>query len=183
MPESRRWYTEPETFVAIAALIVSISAVVVGIYEASLQRHHDRAEVWPRLEIGTFTNGAKGASIIVENSGIGPAIVESAVITLDGKPQHGWGGIVEGIGGDSLGLSNYSISGHGLRPGDQITLVGIPAGGAPHPFWEAIARVGVTICYRSVFDERWIVESKRLGHGVKWRDVDSCAPQDTSADF
>lgn len=41
MATERRWYAEPETFVAIAALTVSISAVVVGIYEASLQRHHD----------------------------------------------------------------------------------------------------------------------------------------------
>jgi hypothetical protein len=33
---------------------VSISAVVAGLYEASLQRAHDRAEVWPHLELETF---------------------------------------------------------------------------------------------------------------------------------
>jgi hypothetical protein len=35
-PGRRRWYSEPETFIAVAALVVSISAVVVGVYEASL---------------------------------------------------------------------------------------------------------------------------------------------------
>jgi hypothetical protein len=38
MSDDRPWYREPETFIAIAALIVSVSAMVVGIYEAALQR-------------------------------------------------------------------------------------------------------------------------------------------------
>jgi hypothetical protein len=61
----RRWYTEPETFIAAAALVVSVSAVVVGLYETSLQRHHDRAEVWPHVEIATFT-GDQGTTVTVE---------------------------------------------------------------------------------------------------------------------
>lgn len=56
MSDDRPWYREPETFIAIAALIVSVSAMVVGIYEAALQRAHDRAEVWPHVELDTFTN-------------------------------------------------------------------------------------------------------------------------------
>jgi hypothetical protein len=48
------WYREPETFIAVAALVVSVSAVAVGLYEARLQRTHDRAEVWPHVEISTF---------------------------------------------------------------------------------------------------------------------------------
>ena len=47
MSEMRPWYTQPETFVAIAALIVSLSALGVGVYEASLQRSHDRAKDCP----------------------------------------------------------------------------------------------------------------------------------------
>jgi len=33
MSDDRPWYREPETFIAVAALVVSISAVAVGIYE------------------------------------------------------------------------------------------------------------------------------------------------------
>lgn len=47
MKGDRPWYREPETFIAVAALVVSVSAVAVGLYEAQLQRAHDRAEVWP----------------------------------------------------------------------------------------------------------------------------------------
>jgi len=31
MSDDRPWYREPETFIAVAALVVSISAVAVGI--------------------------------------------------------------------------------------------------------------------------------------------------------
>ena len=78
MPDNRPWYREPESFIAIAALIVSLSAVVVGIYEARLQRAHDVAEVWPHVEITTFIT-PRGASLSLENTGLGPAIINSVV--------------------------------------------------------------------------------------------------------
>jgi len=68
MSDDRPWYREPETFVAVAALIVSVSAVAVGIYEAALQRAHDRAEVWPHVELSTYIT-PKGAALFVENTG------------------------------------------------------------------------------------------------------------------
>jgi hypothetical protein len=183
MAATRKWYTEPETFIAVAALIVSVSAVVVGLYEASLQRFHDRAEVWPRLEIGVFTRG-DGASVSLENTGIGPAIVESTIVTLDGQPQHNWTDILRKLNDtEPVPPSNYSVTGHGFRPGDHVDMVGMPVVDVPHPFWSAIAHVGVSVCYRSVFDQRWIVESKHLGNGIAWRDVKRCPPQDTSASF
>src|SRR2546425_6810638 len=67
MKGDRPWYREPETFIAVAALVVSISAVAIGLYEAQLQRAHDRAEVWPHVEISTFVT-PKGASLFVENT-------------------------------------------------------------------------------------------------------------------
>src|SRR3982751_1653555 len=91
---STAWYRQPETFIAVAALVVSISAVVVGLYEASLQRAHDRAEVWPHLEISTFTSSS-GASISLVNNGIGPAIIKSVVVTVDGKPQRVWHDVLQ----------------------------------------------------------------------------------------
>src|SRR5690242_1629174 len=36
MNDVRPWYLEPETFIAVAALVVSCSAVGVGLYEAHL---------------------------------------------------------------------------------------------------------------------------------------------------
>ena len=89
MSSGRPWYREPESFIALAALVVSISAVAVGIYEATLQRAHDRAEVWPHVEVGTFTTSTD-ATLYIENTGVGPAVISSIVFSLDGKPRTSW---------------------------------------------------------------------------------------------
>jgi len=142
---TRRWYAEPETFIAVAALVVSVSAVVVGIYEASLQRHHDRAEVWPHLEIQVFTKEG-GAQIDLENSGIGPALVQSVTVTVDGKPMSSWSDVLRSLNGaDPAPFGNFSAVGHGLRPGDRLSLIDMPIPDMPHDFWNSIGRVGVSV--------------------------------------
>jgi hypothetical protein len=181
--KTRPWYAEPQTFIALAALIVSVSAVVVGMYEASLQRHHDRAEVWPHAEIEVFTKQT-GAEIVLENTGIGPAIVQSVTVTVDGHPQHNWTDVLRTLNGvQPSPFSHYSAVQHGLRPGDRLTLLDIPATDVPRDFWKSIARVGVSVCYASVFDQHWMVESKAMGGQIVWRDVNGCPSQATDADF
>src|SRR5205823_10620728 len=110
MSDDRRWYREPQSFIALTALVVSLSAVAVGIYEASLQRAHDRAEVWPHLELSTYAMPT-GAELRLENSGIGPAIVHSIVVSVDGRPQHNWAEVVEAITGKHPnGLANSTAA-------------------------------------------------------------------------
>jgi hypothetical protein len=182
-PGRGRWYTEPETFIAVAALIVSISAVVVGLYEASLQRHHDRAEVWPRVEIQTFT-GDKGATLSVENTGIGPAVIKSATITVDGVAQQNMRSVLKSwLGAEPLRFGQRTIVDHGLRPGDKVDLLSLDHSEMPPEFWDRIGRIGVTICYASVFDDFWIVSSEHLGTKNVWREVAHCPAQAKNTDF
>jgi len=182
MSEGRPWYREPESFVAVAALIVSLSALGVGLYEASLQRQHDRAEVWPHLEVGTFTS-VDGAKVVVDNTGLGPAVVEAIAVTVDDKPAHGWRGVLQALVGDSTrNFNNTSLFEHGVRPGDRVQLLGLPATSLPSPFWAQVGRVKIHICYRSVFDERWIVD-ERLGTANQWTKVGECPAQVRGDDF
>ena len=183
MTSQRRWYTEPESFIALAALIVSISAVVVGLYEASLQREHDRAEVWPHAEIQVFTKPT-GASLALENTGIGPAIIQSVVVAVDGHLQRDWREALHTLNGvEPAPFGNFSAVQHGLRPGERLVLLDLPVADLPRDFWKSIARVAVRICYASVFDEHWIVESKALGGVVTWREIARCPAQSDSAEF
>src|ERR1700760_2203086 len=82
-----RWWANPEMLIALAALLTSVVAVVVGGYEAYLQRHHDRAEVWPHVEIGLWES-PQGAAIQISNTGIGPARIESLDVIVDGKAMR-----------------------------------------------------------------------------------------------
>jgi len=183
MPPDRPWYREPETFIAVAALIVSLSAVVVGIYEAALQRKHDRAEVWPHLEITTFVM-PNGAMLSVENTGIGPAIVRSVVVTLDGKPTHNWNEVLTGLlGHPPAPFSNSTIAESAVRPGVKTTLVGIPLEDRPPDFLKAVARVGISICYSSVFEEYWMLHDDHVGGRTTWQQVPGCPTQREGEDY
>src|SRR5437773_1821977 len=125
MKGDRPWYREPETFIAVAALVVSVSAVAVGLYEAQLQRAHGRAEVWPHVEISTFVT-PKGASLFVENTGLGPAIIKSVVVTVDGKPRRSWDDVLRALGDSArAAMSTTTVVDHALRGGERTALVGL----------------------------------------------------------
>lgn len=181
----RAWYREPETFIAVAALIVSVSAVVVGLYEASLQRKHDRAEVFPRLSVATITS-VNGATISLVNGGIGPAIVEYVAVSVDGKPQKDWGTALTALSGRDPGnnYGNSTVADESVRAGDRFQMVGIPTSAMPANFWNAIKRVSIRICYVSVFDEAWTLRVDSLGASPDVRQpAKSCPTQPVGVGF
>ena len=182
MSDDRPWYREPETFIAVAALVVSITAVVVGVYEAKLQRAHDRAEVWPHLEVGTFTS-PNGVAIKLQNTGIGPGIVKSIIITVDGKPMHNWPEALERLTGTTPKLNeNYTVANSAIRAGDGITLIGLQRSALPPGFDEYGQRVLVRICYTSVFDDAWQLTA-RIEQGDEWQTVARCGSQPKGMEF
>ena len=179
----RPWYREPETFIAFAALVVSVSAVAVGIYEAALQRAHDRAEVWPHLELSTYVM-PKGAELRLDNNGIGPAIVHSIVVSVDNRPRHKWDEVIEAITGKKPdALENSTAAERAIRAGDRVILVGVPAQSLPPGMWTYIKRVSVRVCYSSVFGESWVLESKQLSTASTWTPVAKCDSQPAGMDF
>jgi hypothetical protein len=183
MPDNRPWYREPESFIAIAALIVSLSAVTVGIYEAWLQRAHDRAEVWPHVEIMTLIT-PKGASLYLENTGLGPAIINSVVVSVDGKPGHNWNDVLRTLEGSEPGpFNNSTVTDHALRAGDKAELIGLVQKDIPPGFWKWIARVSMKVCYRSAFEDHWMLSDDYLGGTSKWVAVKDCPPRAAGTDF
>lgn len=184
MADGRPWYREPETFIALAALIVSVSAVAVGMYEAALQRRHDRAEVWPHLELTTFTT-TNGATLSVSNTGIGPALIKSVVITVDGKRVRHWDEALTALLGHAPteAFSHSTIAESALRPGDKVLMIGLPNADMPANFWTAVRRVAVTVCYSSVFDEYWVMRDAGIGGRTRWEPASGCEPQAEGEDF
>ncbi len=181
--ETRAWYKEPETFIALAALVVSVSAVAVGLYEASLQREHDRNEVWPHVEIGTYTS-SQTASIAVANTGIGPAVIDNILVSVDGRAKRNWKEVLGALTGSTpKQFSYYTVGERALRAGDKTVVVDVPGNELPPGFWDYIGRVGVTVCYHSVFNESWIVDTPHLGGKSSWRRMSKCAEQPKDADF
>ncbi|HEX3866143.1 MAG TPA: hypothetical protein VHV78_05290 [Gemmatimonadaceae bacterium] len=182
MSDGRPWYREPESFIALTALVVSVSAVVVGIYEASLQRAHDRAEVWPRVDVSTYVS-PKTASVTVANTGLGPAIIQSVIVTVDGKPYRNWDEVLEVLLGTSpKRRDERTVAERALRGGDETTVLSVPMEEWPPGFWDYIGRVDVRICYASVFGDRWMLD-RHLGARGAWQSVSRCPEQTAGTDF
>jgi hypothetical protein len=182
MSVDRPWYREPETFIALAALVVSVTAVVVGVYEAALQRKHDVAEVWPHLEISTWISD-RDATVRLDNTGLGPGIVNSVTVAVDGRPQRNWDEVLRAwYGREPPPHSTATAVHHALRPGDHTILVGLPIQQLPPAFWASAHRITVRVCYASVFEQYWTI-TDTLGTSSSWELVDRCPVQPRGTDF
>jgi hypothetical protein len=160
--------------VALAALAVSVCAVAVSVYEASLQRQHARAEAWPHVEL-TITVSSERAQIAVRNSGLGPAAIEHVAVQVDGRPASGWTTVLpELLGRQPDAYHVSSLTGRVLRAGDEFALVEVPGRLLPADIMTRLPRLSMRICYRSVFDERWELVVPRLIDAGDWHEVDRC---------
>jgi hypothetical protein len=83
------------------AVVISVAALFVSFYQARVAEKQAHASVWPYLSIGydIIDEGPrKGFTWTVENHGLGPALIQSVIITLDGKPYTNWSDLSRGLG-------------------------------------------------------------------------------------
>ncbi len=108
-----RW----DALAAIIAALVGLLALCVSGYTAYIQREQVRAQVWPYLLAG---NDDGDQSIYVYNKGVGPAIVKTAQIFIDGKAQTDWVHVLTALGLPSqriLSIHAQSRCAHPRRTG------------------------------------------------------------------
>ena len=74
-----------DLLVALCALLISGVAAAASAYQTYVIRQQYSATVWPYLNFVTSSSDTF-FSLSVNNAGIGPALVRSAVVTRDGKP-------------------------------------------------------------------------------------------------
>lgn len=160
-----------ESIVAFAAIFVSIATLMVYLYQAHIMQKQQHTSVWPYVE-WLFNNEKNQFYITVENKGIGPALIKSARLELNGKQMRGNSEFFKVLLGNSnFKFSNSTVEGRVLSPGEKVELF--------HIYDSAKARAvdsllrnssehefSLFICYCSVYDDCWttdgitILESK-----------------------
>ena len=112
-----RW----DALAAIIAALIGLLALCVSGYTAYIQRQQVSAQVWPHLRIGSSTFPP---SIYVMNQGVGPAIVHSVEVLVDGKPQPDWEHVFAAVGmhGD-INTQGPAMGGYVLTPGQVVNWV------------------------------------------------------------
>lgn len=150
---------------AIAAGIISLSALGVSLYEAYLMRMDSRAAVLPILETWS-SHGGEGFSVSVANKGIGPALIRSVEPSREGGAATSWlelyGNVLDG---DEPGFSTAMITGNALMPGEVVTVIKVEPGVSARRLWRSGDGVSMRICYCSVYEDCWtqILDNLRAG--------------------
>ncbi|MBV8375238.1 MAG: hypothetical protein JO302_06980, partial [Candidatus Eremiobacteraeota bacterium] len=77
-------------FIAIAALLVSALTAGTLIYQTHVIGAQYAAAIWPYLSVETTYDNPNGVTIALNNEGLGPALIHSARLSVDGKSVASW---------------------------------------------------------------------------------------------
>ena len=73
-----------DRIMALLAVGLSITAILVSLFEVNSVRAHSKATVWPHVSAVADLSEA-GLSIEIRNKGVGPALIQDAELSLDGQ--------------------------------------------------------------------------------------------------
>lgn len=83
-------------FIAIAALLISAVSAMALIYQSRVIGYQTRvigdqyaATIWPYLSVRENYN-LRQEQVVLANDGMGPALIRSAVLEIDGRPVPSW---------------------------------------------------------------------------------------------
>ena len=151
-----RW----DALAAIIASLVGLLALIVAGYTAYIQRQQVRAQVWPYLISG---NNDLTQSLVVNNKGVGPAVVRTVQLWINGKPQSDWNRVVANMGLPPHQFFQATINHDVLSPGEELQIIRFPEKALWQRFKTAASnRMAMDICFCSTLGECWISSNKNL---------------------
>jgi hypothetical protein len=141
-----------------ASVVISFCALLLSLYSACETRKVTHLSARPYIQL-SFYYKEQGAGWTFRNMGLGPAIVHSFEVSLDGQPLRNWNELQS-----KLGLSNnikFSVAAPGnmsvpYKTGDESEIL----------FWDMepsdnkkltanSTRVRIMTCYCSLYNECW----------------------------
>ncbi|MCJ8271340.1 MAG: hypothetical protein MJK04_18320, partial [Psychrosphaera sp.] len=123
-----------------------------GVMEAQKQ-----ASVWPRVFLARNT-GEGHFTVVVKNSGVGPALINYVEVRVDGKVIKDWDDAIEIIAPNRPIVKGQSIlTNYVLLPGETIVPI-ILQDEVANLFRLDTKRVRIKICYCSIYDNCWAID-------------------------
>lgn len=155
-----------EMIVALSAIFISVMTLFVYMYQAHIMRQQQHASVWPYLEWAMEVSVNNEMHIAVINKGVGPAIIKSNSIKLDGasiaNARELLYRLMEG-NMDSLSASITDIDTTVIAPGEEVHLLEIADRSGKRKFDpELYYRIQYEICYCSVYGDCWTSIRKKV---------------------
>lgn len=193
MTEKKRNKVDSQLLIAIGVMIISLSALFVSIHQADIMNkqtdvllQQTKASAWPHLEIeldkSESREGVTLFKIHVQNKGTGPAIIEGVRVSYDGDLTQDWGQFFQlAQVPDSIPsrMSNDKLDNSVLSANEDFMFVDLTIN-EPLMRWIYVRadKIKIDICYKSVFDEHWLISRSGFQTNVEITErqsVDSCS--------
>lgn len=144
---------------AIIASLVGLLALAVAGYTAYIQRQQVSAQVWPYL---MWASSDTGSDYLWVNKGVGPAIVKSAVVLVDGKPQRNWNAVMHSLQVDPQNYGQSTFNHNVISAGETLEWLKFKDHGQFRVFRDAARkRLDFKVCYCSTLGDCWVNDSTR----------------------
>lgn len=166
----------PYSLMDVAAVVVAACALILTVWTALTSRKHNKLSVRPHLatsvmreHVSTDKVNAAQVHMILTNVGLGPALVRSADISLDGKvvPIESFEDLRPLLAGvfpsSQLGNSDEFMKlnkGHAIAVGERIDLVKFHLLNPPDNLANELQRFHLLVRYESLYQDAFIYDSR-----------------------
>ncbi|GJG85461.1 hypothetical protein tb265_06420 [Gemmatimonadetes bacterium T265] len=181
-----RWV---ELSAALTAVVVSVGSLLIARHQAEVMDRQLAASVWPLVEFDTSNEGDDGKprlALTLHNSGVGPTRVRSVRLAYKGRPMRGAVELLRTCclaavdTAHSVTTSTSDVTGRVLTAGRSVDFLVLPPDTGQRALFSAFNRerfaVTLRVCYCSVLEDCWVVESDGHG-GAEPAPVASCAAE------
>jgi len=144
------------------AIFISFCAFFVSIYQTQalktqteIMQEQQHASVWPRLFISRNT-GPNIHQIVLQNDGVGPAIIKSVEISLDGKTYKSWDDLFSAINGKKdNSISKSFVNNRVIKSGQQIIMCNLLDIELINKMNQLYPKITFDIYFTSVYGRCW----------------------------
>lgn len=160
------WNTDK--LLSTTAIFISLLTLIVFLYQTNLIRKQQYMSVLPYLELGNFGAGTDNYRFILENNGIGPAIITH--VEVKNKEGRKYRDIIDYVQDhlteeDSVNFYYSNIvPGRLLPEKERVEIITINDGkeSSSDRIYEILHREDllIEIGFESVYGEQWIVDNR-----------------------
>ena len=169
MKRKKRFWNS-DKLLSISAILVSIGTFIVFAYQTNLIRKQQYMSVLPYLQFANYHNYSPNYKFVLTNKGIGPAIVTSTKISINGKTEEK--DLATYLGEninylrDSIGFVTSSIyKGMIIAQNESIELVKLDSKNRINNSEKLLKMIhndslNFIIEYKSIYGEKWRINIK-----------------------
>ncbi len=156
---------------AVIAALIGLLALCVSGYTAWLQRQQVRAQVWPRL---LLMSSDTQQELLVINKGVGPAVIRSLRVYVDGVAQNDWRMLGKTLGFSDDDYVQSTVNEIIISGGERYVMAHFPGEAAWKRLRTELPRIRRRVCFCSTLDECWVVEQTIKAREEGYSPIDRC---------